>query len=63
MFQILPILYKAKLDAENAKAKLAQLKYKYTQQLVEKKVVSENEAVTLGGRTGRGPGQGEPGRG
>ncbi len=44
MFQILPVLYKAKLDAEVAKAKLAQLKYKYTQQLVEKKVVSENEA-------------------
>ncbi len=40
MFKILPILYKARLDAENAKAKVAQLKYKYTQQLVEKKVVS-----------------------
>jgi membrane fusion protein, multidrug efflux system len=47
MFQILPTLYKAKLDAENAKAKLAQLKYKYTQQLVTKKVVSENEASLL----------------
>lgn len=43
MFQILPVLYRAKLDAANAKAELAQLKYKYTQQLVEKKVVSENE--------------------
>ena len=47
MFQILPTLYKAKLDSENAKAKLAQLKYKYTQQLVEKKVVSQNEAALL----------------
>ena len=47
MFQILPTLYKAKLDSENAKAKLAQLKYKYTQQLVTKKVVSENEASLL----------------
>jgi membrane fusion protein (multidrug efflux system) len=47
MFQILPTLYKAKLDAENAKAKLAQLKYKYTQQLVAKNVVSENEAALL----------------
>jgi membrane fusion protein (multidrug efflux system) len=47
MFQILPTLYKAKLDAENAKAKLAQLKYKYTQQLVEKKVVSDKEAALL----------------
>jgi membrane fusion protein (multidrug efflux system) len=43
MFQILPVLYKAKLDAANAKAELAQLKYKYTEQLVQKKVVSENE--------------------
>ncbi len=47
MFKILPVLYKAKLDAENAKAKLAKLKYKYTQQLVEKKVVSQNEALLL----------------
>ena len=47
MFQILPTLYKAKLDSENAKAKLAQLKFKYTQQLVAKKVVSENEASLL----------------
>lgn len=47
MFQILPTLYKAKLDSENAKAKLAQLKYKYTQQLAAKKVVSENEAALL----------------
>ena len=44
MFEILPVLYKAKLDAENAKAKLAQLKYEYTQQLVKDKVVSQNEA-------------------
>ena len=43
MFKILPVLYKAKLDAENAKAELAQQKYKYTQQLVEDKVVSQNE--------------------
>jgi membrane fusion protein, multidrug efflux system len=45
MFQILPILYSAKVDAENAKAKLAELQYKYTQQLVEDKVVSSNEAL------------------
>lgn len=45
LFEILPVLYKAKLDAANAKAELAKLKYQYTQQLVEKKVVSENEAL------------------
>jgi len=43
MFEILPVLYKAKLDAENAKASVAQQKYKYTQQLAEDKVVSQNE--------------------
>jgi membrane fusion protein (multidrug efflux system) len=45
MFQILPVVYKAKLDAENAKAEVAKLKYQYTQALVEKKAVSENEAL------------------
>lgn len=43
MFKILPVLYKAKLDAENAKASVAQQKYKYTQQLAQDKVVSQNE--------------------
>ncbi|HEY4310874.1 MAG TPA: efflux RND transporter periplasmic adaptor subunit [Pirellulales bacterium] len=43
MFKILPILYKAKLEAENAKASVAQQKYQYTQQLAEQKVVSQNE--------------------
>ena len=47
MFEILPVLYKAKLDAANAKAELARLKYSYTEKLVEKKVVSENEALLL----------------
>ncbi len=43
MFKILPVLYKAKLDAENAKADVAQQKYTYTQQLAKDKVVSQNE--------------------
>ena len=45
LFEILPVLYKAKLAAEQAKATLAQLQYKYAQQLVEQKVVSENDAL------------------
>ena len=57
MFKILPVLYKARLDAETAKAKVAQLKYKYTQQLVEQKVVSPNEAAIVGGRNGQRPRQ------
>ena len=43
MFTILPVLYKAKLDAENAKANVSQQRYKYTQQLAKDKVVSQNE--------------------
>jgi membrane fusion protein (multidrug efflux system) len=43
LFKIMPVLYKAKLDAENARASVAQQKYKYTQKLAQDKVVSENE--------------------
>ena len=43
MFTILPVLYKAKLDAEIAKASVAQQKYKYSQKLAEAKAVSQNE--------------------
>ena len=35
MFKIVPILYKAKLDAELAEAKLAQLELNNTKKLVE----------------------------
>ncbi len=47
MFKILAILYKARLDAENAKARLAQLKYNNTKQLAKDKVVSQNETLLL----------------
>jgi membrane fusion protein (multidrug efflux system) len=43
LFKIMPVLYKAKLDAENARANVAQQKYKYTEKLAQDKVVSENE--------------------
>jgi membrane fusion protein (multidrug efflux system) len=45
MFQIVPILYKAKLDAEVAEARLAELEFLNTKRLYEdkNKVVSENE--------------------
>ena len=45
MFKIVPILYQAKLDAEMAEAKLAQLEFKYTKKLSENKVVSQNEVA------------------
>jgi len=45
MFKILPALYKAKLDAELAEAKLAELELKNTQRLCEQKIVSDNEVA------------------
>ena len=45
MFKIVPILYKAKLDAEMAEAKLAQLEFNNTKKLSEQKVVSQNEVA------------------
>jgi membrane fusion protein, multidrug efflux system len=47
LYQILPILYEAKLDAERAEAQLAQLELKYTKKLLEDKVVSPNEVALL----------------
>jgi membrane fusion protein (multidrug efflux system) len=43
MFEILPTLYKAKLDTALAEAKLAALELKYTQQLAKQKMVSQSE--------------------
>ena len=46
MFRILPILYKAKLDAELAEAHLAELEYNNTESLYKRKaVVSQNEVL------------------
>ena len=47
MFQVKPVLYQARLDAELAENKLAQLEYNFTKNLFEKKVVSENELALL----------------
>lgn len=43
LFQVTPILYQKKADAEAAEANLVRLEYGYTKKLFEKKVVSENE--------------------
>ena len=46
MFKIVPVLYKAKLDAELAEAQLAELEFNNTKRLFEQKaVVSQNEVV------------------
>ena len=43
LFQVKPILYQSKLDAEKAEAQLAELQLKYTKKLCQDNVVSENE--------------------
>ncbi|MEW4567981.1 efflux RND transporter periplasmic adaptor subunit [Tautonia sp. JC769] len=47
LFEILPPLYQAKLDAKLAEAQLAELEYNNTRGLAEKKVVSQNEVKLL----------------
>lgn len=47
LFQVIPVIYKSKLDAENAEARLAQLEYSYTKKLFVDKVVSQNEVLLL----------------
>jgi membrane fusion protein, multidrug efflux system len=46
MFKIVPVLFKARLDAELAEAQLAELEYKNTENLFKKQaVVSQNEVL------------------
>ena len=47
MFQIVPILFQAKLDAEMAEVQLAQMKMNYTSQLAKDNVVSQSEVALL----------------
>ncbi|SIO35877.1 membrane fusion protein, multidrug efflux system [Singulisphaera sp. GP187] len=47
LFKIVPVLYQARLNAENAEAQLAQLEFKNTKKLFEKNVVSQNEVALL----------------
>jgi membrane fusion protein (multidrug efflux system) len=43
LFKIVPVVYKAKLDAELASQDVAELEFEYSQQLSAQKVVSKNE--------------------
>ncbi|HEX4144849.1 MAG TPA: efflux RND transporter periplasmic adaptor subunit [Pirellulales bacterium] len=47
MFQVIPVLYEKKAEAESAEAKLAELEYDYTKKLYKDKVVSQNEVLLL----------------
>jgi membrane fusion protein (multidrug efflux system) len=45
LFKVKPVLYKAKLDVENAERDFAGLELQYTEQLSKDKVVSKNEVA------------------
>jgi membrane fusion protein, multidrug efflux system len=47
LFEVIPVLYQKKAEAEMAEAKLTQLEYNYTKKLYEDKVVSQNEVSLL----------------
>jgi membrane fusion protein (multidrug efflux system) len=47
LFRILPVLYKAKLDAEQAEADLADMEYQYNLSLLKDKVVAQNQLNLL----------------
>jgi membrane fusion protein (multidrug efflux system) len=53
MFTVIPAIYQAKFDAENADAKLAHLELTYTRKLFDDKVVSKNEVALLEAKLAR----------
>jgi membrane fusion protein (multidrug efflux system) len=53
LFKIKPVLYETKRDAEKAEANLARLEYEFTEQLVEKKAVSDKQALLYAARRDR----------
>jgi membrane fusion protein (multidrug efflux system) len=53
MFRIVPILYEARFAAEKAEAELARLEYDNTEQLAQRKVVSQREVKLLDAKRAR----------
>src|SRR5205085_3383572 len=45
MFKVVPVLYKARLDAEKAEARLAEIELKNTRRLFDQRVVSDQEVA------------------
>jgi membrane fusion protein (multidrug efflux system) len=45
MFKVRPVIYKAKLDAELAEARLARLRFEQTKKLRDQKIVSEQDVL------------------
>ena len=63
MFEIMPVLYKAKWDAEVAERDLAKLELDYSQDVGQQKRCLSEGGETVQGQTGKGPGQGGSGGG
>lgn len=53
LFKVIPVLYKAKLDAEMAEVQLAELELKNTKRLLNDKVVSPNEVLLFEAKLAR----------
>lgn len=53
LFKVIPAVYQAKLDAENAEARIAQLEFNYTKKLFDDRVVSQNEVALLDAKLAR----------
>ena len=60
MFKVVAVLYKARLDAELAEVKLAEIEFENTEKLFDrKKRSSVRMRWPVRGQAGEGPGQGE----
>lgn len=53
LFQIMPVIYKSKLDVELAELDVAQMEYDYTKKLSDEKVVSTNESQLVKAKLAR----------
>jgi len=53
LFQIIPVIYKAKLDVEMAELDVAQMEYNYSKKLSDEKVISDNERMLVKAKLAR----------
>lgn len=53
LFQLIPVIYKAKLDVELAELDVAQMEYNYSKKLSDEKVISENERMLVKAKLAR----------
>lgn len=53
LFQLIPVIYKAKLDVELAELDVAQMEYNYSKKLSDEKVISDNERMLVKAKLAR----------